>query len=668
MQASLILLFAAAVSCKTEPANNAIDLANLDTTVDPGADFDNYANGGWKANNPLPADKSRYGSFDKLRDEAEKQLQTLFAKITTSEHETGSAGQKIATLYKMGMDSTTIEAQGYEPLKPYLEKIEAIKTVDDVQNALIEARASGNGTLFSFGGSADKQNSGWVIAQLYQGGLGLSDRDYYVSNDPRSVEIREAYVKHMAHMFELTDVPAEQAAQKAAQVMAIETRLAQASMTRLERRDPHKTYNKMDLAEVKALAPNFKWDAFFSALNMPEPGEINVGMPDFFREMNRMLTEVPVESWKAYLAWNEINAAASYLSSPFVDADFAFYGKTMKGQEENRVRWKRVQGTVDGALSEAIGQLYVAEYFPPQAKERMVNLVENLRLSLGERIKNLEWMSEETKVKAQEKLETMNVKIGYPDNWRNYSGLEIAEDSYYANVRRSRQFESAYRLAKINKAVDKTEWYMPPQMVNAYYSPSMNEIAFPAAILQPPFFYLDADDAVNYGAIGVVIGHEMTHGFDDQGRKYDKEGNLNDWWTEDDAKRFDERSQKLVDQFNQYSVLDTLKADGKLTLGENIADLGGLNIAYQAFKMAGKATKPINGFNSDQRFFLAYAHIWASNVRDKEIQRLTKEDVHSLGRLRVLGPLRNVPEFHAAFNIQEGAFMYLPESERAVIW
>ena len=340
----------------------------------------------------------------------------------------------------------------------------------------------------------------------------------------------------------------------------------------------------------------------------------------------------------------------------------------MKGQEKNRDRWKRVQGTTSQALSEAIGQLYVAEYFPPEAKERMVDLVENLRIALGQRIDKLTWMSDSTKQKAHEKLEKINVKIGYPDKWRDYSGLEVKTDSYFANVMRSNAFDAAWEFSKINKPVDKTEWYMPPQMVNAYYSPSMNEVAFPAAILQPPFFYLNADDAVNYGAIGVVIGHEISHGFDDQGRKYDKDGNLNDWWTKADGERFDERAKVLGQQYDQFIVLDTVHANGSLTMGENIADLGGLNIAYTAFHNASDETESIDGFTPDQRFFLAYAHLWASNVRDKEKLRLTKEDVHSLGRYRVLGPLRNLPEFYAAFDVKEGDYMYLPEDQRAVIW
>jgi len=664
-----VVLFSAALnSGRAEEKAKAIDRADMDLSINPAADFDNYANGGWKVNNPLPADKSRFGSFDKLRDTAEKQLQALFSKVTSEKHEQGTVEQKIADMYNMGMDSATIEKQGAAPLKPYLAEIATIKTADDVQAKLNKFQASGNGTLFAFFSSPDNENSNWVIAQLYQAGLGLSDRDYYLNDDSRSKEIRDEYAVHVGKMFKLAGFDETTALAKAATIMSFETRLANASMTRLDMRDPEKTYHKMDLAGLTQLSPGYDWNKFFAAVGLPNQKEINVAMPEFFKEIGKMMGDVPVSDWKVYLEWNVINSAASYLSSDFVNQNFNFYGKVMQGQEKIRDRWKRVQGTVSGSLSEAIGQLYVAEYFPPEAKDRMVKLVENLRISLGQRIDQLAWMSDDTKSKAHEKLAAINVKIGYPDKWRDYSGLEIKKDSYLDNVLRAWKFEFDYDRDKINKPVDRLEWLMPPQMVNAYYHPLMNEIVFPAAILQPPFFYLDADDAVNYGAIGVVIGHEITHGFDDQGRKYDKDGNMNDWWTEDDGKRFDERAKVLSDQYDAFVVLDTIHANGKLSLGENIADLGGLNIAYQAYKMASKETETINGFTPDQRFYLAYAHLWASNVREKEILRLTTEDVHSLGRFRVLGPLRNLPNFHKAFNIKEGDYMFLSDSERAVIW
>jgi len=662
-----VLVLLISISCQ-QNAPQTFDVSGMDLNVAPSSDFDNYANGGWKINNPLPADKARFGTFDQLRDEAEKQLQSLFEKVSSMEHEQGSVGQKIADFFLAGMDSTSIETLGAGPLEPFLRKIKALSSVNELNAFIAEAHASGNGILFSFYGSADRKNSEWVIAQLYQGGLGISDSDYYLNSDTRSSEIRQEYLVHISRMFQLTGDDSLTAKNKAHKVMALETRLASASMTRLERRDPHKTYNKMDIRGLVEIAPALDWASFFTLVGLTQLGEINVGMPEFFKEVNSLIEGLPLEDWKAYLSWHTISSAAPYLSSAFVDENFRFYGKVMQGQEENRLRWKRVQGTVNGSLSEAIGQLYVAEYFPPKAKKRMLNLVENLRISLGKRIENLEWMSGETQQKAQEKLTSINVKIGYPDQWRDYSGLEIAKGAYYENVLRARKFNAEYNRGKINKPVDKGEWFMSPQTVNAYYNPSMNEIVFPAAILQPPFFYLDADDALNYGAIGVVIGHEMTHGFDDQGRKYDAKGNLNNWWTEEDSKRFEERTQVLIDQYNEFPILDSLFADGKLTLGENIADLGGLNISYQAFQEGGKKTKPIDGFTSDQRFFLSYARIWANNTRERELQRLTKEDVHSIGRWRVMGPLRNMPEFHKAFSIQPGSFMYLDEGLRASIW
>ena len=646
----------------------AISLADLDPSVDPGHDFDAYANGGWKKLNPLPADRARYGSFDKLAEIAEKQLNELVKETASKKNEKGTIADKTATLFNLGMDSAKLEKQGIKPLVPYFQEIENIKTMDDVEIEIARFHNYGFSALFGFYGSTDSKNSSMVIAQLSQGGIGMPDRDYYLNDDPRSKDLRSKYVLYVEKIFKLLGDNEPSAAKSAQTIMNLETRLAKASMTRLEQRDPNKTYNKMTTKELVALSPSFNWNRYFVSQGVGDPGEINLGQPIFVKEISAVIKEVPVEEWKTYLRWNLINSTASYLSDDFVNAKFEFYGKGMTGVEKMRPRWKRVLGTTSGALSEAIGQLYVAKYFPAEAKERMIKLVENLRISLGERIKNLEWMGAETKVKALEKLHAVNVKIGYPDKWRDYSSLEIADDSYIQNVIRSNQFETAFNYSKINKPVDKSEWYMSPQTVNAYYSPDMNEIVFPAAILQPPFFFLKGDDAVNYGAIGVVIGHELSHGFDDQGRKYDKVGNLTDWWTAEDSKLFDARTKVLTDQFSSFVVLDSIHADGKLSLGENIADLGGLNISYEAFKMANKETGKIDGFTPEQRFYLAYSHVWAQNIRDKEILRRTKEDPHSLGRLRVIGPLKNIPEFHAAFNIKPGQPMYLEEANRAKIW
>ena len=650
---------------KSEPA---ISLPDMDASIDPGHDFDAYANGGWKKLNPLPADRARYGCFDKLAEVAEKQLNELVKETASKKNEKGSRADKTATLFNLGMDSAKLEKQGIKPLAPYFEEIEAIKSMDDVELEIAKFHNYGFSALFGFYGSTDSKNSSMVIAQLSQGGIGMPDRDYYVNDDARSKELRAKYIIYIQKIFRLLGDDEAVAAKSAQAIMSIETRLAKASMTRLEQRNPNKTYNKMSTKELIELSPSFNWNRYFVSQGVGDPGEINLGQPLFIKEISAVLKDVPVEEWKVYLRWNLINGTASYLSDEFVNAKFDFYGKVMTGVEKMRPRWKRVLGVTSGALSEAIGQLYVAKYFPAEAKERMIKLVANLRISLGERIKNLDWMGPDTKVKALEKLNAINVKIGYPDKWRDYSGLEIIDDSYVQNVIRSNQFETAFNYDKINKPVDKAQWYMSPQTVNAYYAPDMNEIVFPAAILQPPFFFVHGDDAVNYGAIGVVIGHELTHGFDDEGRKFDKVGNLSEWWTPEDSKLFDEKAKVLADQYSSFVVLDSIHADGKLSLGENLADFGGLNISYQAFKLASKETNKIDGFTPEQRFYLAYAHVWAQNIRDKEILRRTKEDPHSLGHLRVIGPLRNIPEFYTAFNIKPGQPMFLEEGKRAKIW
>ena len=660
------------ISCgekeQSKQADPAINLADLDTTVNPGHDFDAYANNGWKKLNPLPADRARFGSFDKLAETAEKQLKELIKETAATKNEKGSIADKTATLFNLGMDSAKIEEQGIKPLATYFAEIDKIATMDDVEIQIGKFHTYGFSPLFGFYGSSDAKNSSMVIAQLTQSGIGMPDRDYYLNDDDRSKDLRAKYLIFVGKMFTLLGDDEATAQKNTQTIMNLETRLAKASMTRLEQRDPNKAYNKTTTKGLIEQSPAFNWNRYFVSQGVGDPGEININQPLFITEISSMLKEVPVADWKVYLRWNLINGTASYLSEDFVNTEFDFYGRAMSGTEQMRPRWKRVQGVTSGALSEAIGQLYVAKYFPAEAKERMLKLVGNLRISLGERIKNLEWMGADTKVKALEKLNAINVKIGYPDKWRDYSGLDISDDSYVENVIRSNKFETAYNYSKINKPVDKTQWFMSPQTVNAYYSPDMNEIVFPAAILQPPFFFLTGDDAVNYGAIGVVIGHEMTHGFDDQGRKYDKVGNLTDWWTAEDSKLFDARTKVLVDQFNNYVVIDSLHADGKLSLGENIADLGGLNISYQAFKLANKETETIDGFTPDQRFYLAYSHVWAQNIRDKEILRRTKEDPHSLGNLRVIGPLKNIPEFYTAFNIKPGQPMYLDEAQRAKIW
>jgi len=651
-----------------KPAEPAINVADMDTKADPGQDFDAYANNGWKKLNPLPADRARFGTFDKLAEVAEKQLNELVKETAATKNQPGSIADKTATLFNLGMDTVKIGKQGITTLKPYFEEVEKLATMDDVEIEIAKFHTYGFSPLFGFYGSTDAKNSSMVIAQLTQAGIGMPDRDYYLNDDERSKDLRAKYLVYVEKMFKLIGDDDATAKKNTETVMSLETRLAKASMTRLEQRDPNKTYNKTTTKGLIELSPSFNWNRYFVSQGVGDPGEINLNQPLFVAEVSKMIKEIPVADWKVYLRWNLINETAAYLSDDFVNTRFDFYGRAMSGTEKMRPRWKRVLGVTSEALSEAIGQLYVAKYFPAEAKERMLKLVANLRTSLGERIKNLDWMGADTKLKALEKLNAINVKIGYPDKWRDYSGLEIANDSYVENVIRSNKFETAFNHAKINKPVDKSQWFMSPQTVNAYYAPDMNEIVFPAAILQPPFFFLKGDDAVNYGAIGVVIGHEMSHGFDDEGRKYDKVGNLTDWWTAEDSKLFDAKTKVLADQFSSFVVIDSIHADGKLSLGENIADLGGLNISYQAFKLANKETEKIDGFTPDQRFYLAYAHVWAQNIRDKEILRRTKEDPHSLGKYRVIGPLRNIPEFYTAFNIKPGQPMFLDEAQRAKIW
>jgi putative endopeptidase len=666
---SLSMIAAILLSCgDAKKAAPAINPANLDQSVIPGNDFDTFANGGWKKLNPLPADRGRFGSFDQLAEVAEKQVQDLVKTTAASNNPKGSIPDKIATLYNSGMDTAKIEKQGSEIITPFLKEIDQISTIDEVQLAVIRMHRYGVFPLFRIIDAADSRNSSMVIAQLTQAGMGMPDRDYYLNEDPRSVDLRTKYMTYVTKMFRLIGHDENAASLSAQKVMAIETQLAKAAMTRLERRDPNKAYNKVTTEELVKFSPSFNWNRYFADLGLGDPGSVNMRQPNFLKEISNILTSTSVDDWKIYLKWCLINETASNLSSDFEKANFDFYGKAMTGTNVMRPRWKRVLGETSGALSEALGQLYVQAYFPQSSKDRMIKLVSNLRVSLGERIKNLEWMSPETKTKALEKLATITVKIGYPDKWRDYSGLEIKDDAYVMNLLRANKFAMDFNLNKINKPVDKGEWGMSPQTVNAYYSPDKNEIVFPAAILQSPFFFKDGDDAVNYGAIGVVIGHEMTHGFDDQGRKFDKEGNLTDWWTAEDSKRFDERTKILVNQYNSFVVLDSLHADGQLSLGENIADLGGLNISFQAFKTANTQKEKIDGFTPDQRFFLAYGHIWGQNTRDKEIQRRTKEDVHSLGRFRVLGPLQNLPEFYAAFDVKAGQKMYLEPDKRAKIW
>ncbi|HXK81812.1 MAG TPA: M13 family metallopeptidase [Bacteroidales bacterium] len=677
---ALITIIAIISGCNNSEKNNktdmdttemkAIDIADLDTSVLPAEDFYQYATGGWQKNNPLPAEESRFGSFDLLAKETNIKVKELIQDLASSEHEKGSVEWKIGAFYNIGLDSVKIEQQGIEPLNKDFERIKQIETEDDVVSQIAYNQRNGISAPFYLYGSSDKDDASMEIAYIYQGGLGLPDRDYYVMDDSRSKEIRKEYKNHIEKMFLLLGDNKSNAKDNADIIMNMETQMAKSSMTRMELRDPHKTKNKLNLKTINENTPNINMALYFELVGLPVPGIINLSQPEFLETLDKMFETYTIENWKTYFRWKLINSTASYLSSDFVNANFDFYVKFLTGAEEQKPRWRRVLNATNKSLGEAVGQMFVKEYFPPEAKKRMDELVVNLKLAFEERILNLDWMSDTTKQKAIEKLHAMNVKIGYPDKWRDYSGLEITENSYVENVMASNRFDFDYMISKIGKKVDKEEWFMNPQTVNAYYSPNMNEICFPAGILQPPFFYMNADDAVNYGAIGVVIGHEMTHGFDDQGRHYDKDGNLAQWWTDEDAERFNEKTKVLVDRFNEIIVLDTVHANGELSLGENIADFGGLVISYDAMQKAmdGKKVEKIDGFTPEQRFYLAYAKVWAQNIRDKEILRRTKEDVHSLGKWRVNGQLPGLNSFHKAFNVKEDDPMYLVPEKWATVW
>lgn len=649
----------------------AINPANMDTTVAAGTDFYEYACGGWIKNNPLKPEYARFGTFDQFLENNQEQLRVLIEELSATPHEAGSVAGKIGALYAMGLDSTKLNADGVAPIKEELAAINALATKSDVSKMVATLHKEGMAPFFALFVDADEKNSAMNIVQLYQAGIGMGDRDYYLLEDEGSAKMRDAYRAYINKLFTLAGSSPEQADAAVDAVMKIEKAIAEISYGREDLRDSQKNYNKLAYEDFKQIESPLDWDVYFESMGLAGLKELDAKQINFYKDMNKALQNTTVDEQKYYLAFNLLSAAAPYLSDDFVDADFEFYGKVMSGKQEQQPRWKRSLNTVNGALGEAVGEMYVEKYFPASSKEKMLTLVGNLQTALSERINGLEWMSDTTKAKAQEKLAAFTVKIGYPDKWRDYSGLEIKDDSYWANVRRSNIFDMAYQLADVDKPVDKSRWHMNPQTVNAYYNPTTNEICFPAAILQPPFFNPDADDAVNYGAIGVVIGHEMTHGFDDQGRNYDKDGNLIDWWTAEDAVRFKERADKLVDQYDQIIVIDTLHANGRFTLGENIADHGGLLVAHQAYlnSLKGKETPaPIDGFTNEQRFFLGYATLWGQNIRPEEIRRRTKIDPHSLGKWRVNAALRNIAPFYAAFDIKEGDPMFMAPADRVVIW
>ncbi len=658
------------------PKKGGLDFAafnadNMDLSVDPSTDFYQYANGGWIKHHPLPADKSRFGAFDLLAEENREKVKMVIEQAAQKGGEPGSVSQQIGDFYASGMDSVNRTKLGWEPIKPLLEKVEQMSNATELTGMIAFLHHKQIAPFFHFYSTPDQKNSNMVIGGIYQGGLGLPDRDYYLTDDARTTAIRQSYLKYIETLYLLTGTNAADASLKAAEVIAFETRLAQVSNTRLENRDPLKTYNKMTVAQLEKLAPKFAWKEYLGLIGVAQDVEIDVAQPTFVTAMAEIVAATDLKIIKDYLQIEIIRSLDSFLSPEFEQASFEMYGKALSGKQAMEPQWKRVLNTTSGALGEAVGQLYVQQFFPEAAKTRVESLVENLRTAFGQRIDQLTWMSDSTKEAAHAKLGTIRVKVGYPNKWRDYSPLVISKESYCSNIVASNEFDTKFELSKIGKPVDKEEWMMNPQTVNAYYNPVANEIVFPAAILQPPFFYAKGDDAVNYGAIGVVIGHEMTHGFDDQGRQYDKDGNLTDWWQTADADNFNAKTNVLVERFNSFTVIDSLKADGQLTLGENIADFGGLSISYQAFcnNAHNDLSAPvIDGFTPQQRFILGYARVWAQSIRDEEVYRLTKEDVHSLGKWRVNGPLPLFAPFYEAFNIAEGSAMFVPENNRPVIW
>ena len=674
MKKTMMLSFMAALTlaaCSERQAGeNPLPQSNFDLSVAPGTDFYQYACGGWMANNPLKPEYSRYGSFDRLAELCEEQMHDLVTELVSENQQPGSVAAKVKELYTLGLDSARLNAEGMAPVKADLDEINNLSG-REVPAAIGRLHAQGISPFFYVYVGPDGKDSRQNLLSLNQGGIAMGDRDYYLATDSTNLALREAYKKYVTRLFVLAGYSESAAESAALSVLKVETELARLAYSREELRDPQKNYNRMDYTDFAQRESAFDWTAFFRAMGVDSLTHLDASQLAFFDGLNNLYPQLTLQTIKDYLSYTLLNNAASYLDDDFYNTQFDFYGRTLSGQQEPRARWKRSLSTTDAVLSEALGEIYVERYFPQSSKDRMLKLVANLQEALGQHIAQLEWMSDETKARALEKLAAVTVKIGYPDKWRDYSALEIStEKSYWENLKNASMFETAYMLDKIGKEVDKSLWYMSPQTVNAYYNPTTNEICFPAGILQPPFFYAEADDAINYGAIGVVIGHEMTHGFDDMGRQFDKEGNLNDWWTPEDTRQFNLRADRLVEQYDQIVVIDTVHANGRFTLGENIADQGGLRIAYTAFKNAteGAEQTPIDGFTPDQRFYLAYANLWASNIRDEEILRRTKTDPHSLGKWRVNAALRNLETFYQAFGITAEQPMYMAPEERVAIW
>ena len=647
----------------------AINPANFDQSIALKDNFYQWATGGWQKNNPLKPEYSRYGSFDVLRENNEIRINDLFQAMAKSKAEAGSVEQKISDLYKMGLDEERLNKEGAEPIREALNNILAMTERQQIIDALAQLHTDGIGVFFAAYPSADLEDSNMTILYMEQGGLGMGNRDYYV--EEKNADKKAAYAIYLEKIFTLAGVEGD-IAKMVADVVALEDRIAVKHWTNVECRDIQKGYNPFTFEDFKTKFEGVNWDAYFAAMGLNNINKLVVSQPSSFLNILDVIKTADVEALRAYVAAHYIDAAASYLSEEFALASFEFFGKTMSGTQEIRPRWKRAMGVPNNILSEAVGQMYVAKYFPESEKARVELMVSNIQKAFSKHIEALDWMSEETKAKAQEKLQAFTVKIGYPNKWKDYSTLTVdPAKSYWANVVEANRWYTADAMSEVGKAVDREKWMMPPQMVNAYYMPTTNEICFPAAILQPPFYNPDADDAVNYGAIGVVIAHEMTHGFDDQGSQFDKIGNMNDWWTAEDRAAFEKKTQVLVDQFNAIEILPGLNADGKFSLGENIADQGGLRLAFTGltdYAWAEGRPEDIDGFTGEQRFYIGYATLWAQNITDQEKERLTKVDVHSLGINRVNATLRNIQSFYDAFGITESDAMFMPVEERVIIW
>ncbi|WP_460924891.1 M13 family metallopeptidase [Pontibacter brevis] len=643
----------------------------MDVSVKPGDDFYTYASGTWLKNNPVPAKETRWGSFNLLRDFNIKAVQDILNEAAANKSAApGSVEKRVGDFYAAAMDSVAIDKLGYTPIKKDLKRVGKVKDVNAVLNEVAYLRTSGAGSpMFGFYVGQDRKDVNNMVPQLSQGGTTLPDRDYYLKDDARSQKIQEAYKKYITTLFSLTGVPQAKAQQNAETIFNLEKKMAQAQMARVEMRDPYKTYNKFSVADFSKRTPNIDWKSMLAKMKVTGEDTILVNNPAFFTELNALLKSTPVTDWQTYLQWNVLKSAAPYLSSPFVDANFA-YTQALSGQKVQTPRWQRMSSLTDGTIGDLLGQLYVKKHFKPEAKARMEELISNLIKAYEIRINNLDWMSATTKEKALAKLHAFTPKVGYPDNWKAYDGLEINRKTFFQNVRNAGVWSYNDMVSQLGKPVDRTKWGMTAPTVNAYYSPVMNEIVFPAGILQFPFFDPNADDAVNYGGIGAVIGHEISHGFDDSGSQYDKDGTLRNWWTAEDRARFEEKAKALQEQYDAYTVLDTIHVNGKLTLGENIGDLGGLSAAYEAFKMTeqGKSNEKIDGFTPDQRFFLSWAQVWRGNILPEAAAQQIITDPHSPGQYRTIGAPVNMDAWYEAFNVQPGDKLYKAPEERIRLW